>query len=192
MNTQIYHGDTETRRRTEVFTLVTRQKPRANSQEPFSKAYSQRQLNLAWVVHRSWCSVVRIRRALQELLRWRTSLRRRIKRTEVRRAVNGIEESHVDRVEQVECFSNGFNAHALNRLEAAREPEINGLVAIALESVARLNAHPIVVAEYVSIGIKSGKLSEVIRRLNRDNHAHMKIVDDGIHVRRAIDGGVEQ
>src|SRR5262249_41729344 len=125
-----------------------------------SEGQPQRQLHLPRIEDRPRRAIPRIRRAFLKTLRGRTALCRRVERTEIRRPIDGVEILHVHGVEQVEGFSNGFNAEALAGLENARQAKINRLVAIALEGVARLNTHTVIVAKDIAIGVKAGKLNE--------------------------------
>src|SRR5581483_989471 len=78
-------------------------------------------------------------------------------------SVNRIEEPYVDPVEEIEGLGNGFEMHAFCELKRTGKPEINGLVRIALESIAWFDAYAVVVAEDVTVGVKTCKLGEVVR-----------------------------
>src|SRR5262249_23105038 len=130
-----------------------------------------------------------IGRAFAESLR-RAALRCRVERTKICRAVHGIEESHVHRVKQVEGLGDGLNPEALGSFEGTRQAQIDGLIAVTLESIARLDADAVVVAENVAIGVETGKFGEVVGRLQSDDRSKMEIIDYRVALRRSIHGGI--
>ena len=73
-------------------------------------------------------------------------------------AIRGIEEANIQRVQQIEAFRKRFQVQLLRKRKGARDAQIHGLIAVALERVARLDADPVVVAEDVAIRVETANL----------------------------------
>src|SRR5205807_4414909 len=106
-------------------------------------------------------------------------------------AIDGVEEPDIYGVEEIECFGDGFHVQALGGLESPGDPEVHRLVGISLEGVARLQSYAVIVAEDIAVGVKPGKLGEVVGRLQGNNRAKTEIVQERMHMRGAINRGVQ-
>src|SRR5260370_9761845 len=142
----------------------------------------QRQLNLPRVEYRARRAVKRIRRAFQVSGRARAPECRGIHRAEIRRAVDGVKKPDVRGVEEIESFGDHLKVLPLPYGNCARDAEIDGTEVAADKRVARLDAHAVVVAEDVSIGVEAGELSEAHGRLNRGDQAEQEIARHWIPV----------
>src|ERR1700687_290541 len=96
-------------------------------------------------------------------------------RAEVSCAIGSVKEANIQRIEQIKGFGNELKFSFFSNHEAARKAEVYGFQRIALEGVARVDAHTIIVAKDVAIGIEAGELGEVLRRLQSDDGAEEKI-----------------
>src|SRR6476646_4723197 len=80
---------------------------------------AQCKLDLSGVIQRPGRSIVLVGRAFQEFLRSGAALSRRVKVAEVSRVINRVEEPDVDGVQQIKCFSHGFQVQAFRGFEGA-------------------------------------------------------------------------
>src|SRR4029077_3498402 len=101
-------------------------------------------------------------------------------RAEIRGTVDRVEEADVGSIEEVEGLSKDFQAAPLLEREGASYAKINGAKIVTDESVARLDADTVVVAEYVAVGVEAGKLGEAHWRLNRSDEAELIISRENI------------
>ena len=99
------------------------------------------------------------------------------------RSISGVEEPHVDRVEQVECLSDSLQGRLLANSENPGNTQIDVAVTIPFESVSRLNTYAVIVPKDITVGVEPGKLGEVVRCFQAHNRAQLEAVNDWVHVR---------
>src|SRR5438552_5991980 len=127
-----------------------------------SKVQTQRELDLPRIKHRARRSIKRIGRAFTERRRAAAILCGRVLVAEIRRPISGVKETDVDVIHQIKGLRQRFQAGALSYGEDARDAQIHSLEGIALEGVARLQTHAVIVAKDVAVGVKAGKLGEMV------------------------------
>src|ERR1700676_512558 len=135
--------------------------------------------------------VKRIRRTLQIVVGSRASERRGIGGAEVGSTVYGVEETDVGGVEEVEGFGDELKALLFVERDGAPYTEVHRAEIVSHEGVSRLDAHEVVVAEDVSVGIKSRKLGKPHRRLYRSNQTEEKIAAKHVPGLRRRQGSVD-
>lgn len=116
---------------------------------------------------------------------------RGVKGAKVRGAVNCVEESHIHGIEQIESFSHSFHTQSLGGFESTGQPKIDRLIAVAFESVPRLDPYTIVIAEDVPVSIEPGELGEVVGGFQRDDRTDMEISEERIDMSRSVKRAVQ-
>src|SRR5258708_7339888 len=154
-----------------------------------SEGITKRKLNLPRVEGGSRRAVVRIWRSFQESL-CRAPLCRWVKWAKVARAIDRIEEPDIDGVQEVESLSDELDLLVLMNIEGAREAQVHGLQAVATEGIAGLDAHAVIVAENVAVGIKAGELGEVLGRLQSENQPKLEVTSRHVPCVRSFRGGI--
>jgi len=121
-----------------------------------SEVQTQRELDLPRIKHCARRSIKRIGRAFAERRRAAAILRGWILVAEIRRPISGVKETDVDVIHQVKGLRQRFQSRAFANGEDARNSQVHGLEGIALESVARLHHHAVIVEKDVADGVKAG------------------------------------
>src|SRR5207249_4441114 len=108
----------------------------------------------------------------------------RIRRTKIGRAINGVKEANVGRVEEIEGLREDLQAASLLERKGSSQAKISGAEIVANEGVAGLDADTVVIAEDVSVRVKTGKLCETHGGLDCGNHASLEVASEDIPLLR--------
>src|SRR4030095_11627272 len=137
-------------------------KTRLRSSPTILKRQTQSELNLPRIKHCSRRAVTGIWRSLPECAG-------SANRNKIGRGVDRIVKTYVHGVERIEAFRERLERKTLRQLESTGYSQIHALEAVSLERVPWLDTRSVVRGEPISVGVETGKLREVVRRLEAED-----------------------